>query len=99
MHQVKRHGDLSVAHRHRAAIVTVPLLCIISLMSSVSLPAEEDRSCEDTGSEGALEGEKGCETAKERRRGDGERGKCPADGGSPRERLPSSCPAGAGEDE
>ncbi len=69
-------------------------------MCSLLLPAEEGRSCEDTGEEGAVEGEKGGEAAEEGRRGGGGgRGECPAGGGSSGERLPSSRPAGAGEDE
>lgn len=64
------------------------------------LPAEEERSCEDTGEEGEVEGEKGGQAAEKRRReGGGGRGECPAGGGSPGEWLPSSCPARAGEDE
>lgn len=71
-------------------------------MCFLLLPAEEDRSCEDTGEEGAVEGEKGGKAAEERRRGGGGGGgggECPAGGGSSGEWLPSSCPAGAGEDE
>lgn len=66
------------------------------------LSAEEGRSCEDTGEEGAVEGEKGGEAAEEGRRGGGggRRGECSAGGGGcPGERLPSSRPAGAGEDD
>lgn len=64
------------------------------------LLTEEDRSGEDTGEEGAVEGEKGGEAAEEGRRGSGGgRGECPAGVGSPGERLPPPRPAGAGEDE
>lgn len=70
------------------------------LISSLFLPAEEGWSCEDTGEEGAVEGEKGGEAAEEGQRGGGGgRGECPASGGSPGEWLPPSRPAGAGEDE
>lgn len=63
------------------------------------LPAEEDWSCEDTGEERAVEGQKGGEAAEEGRQGGGGgRGECPAGGGSPGEWLPSSRPAGAGQD-
>lgn len=69
-------------------------------MPFLLLPAEEDRSREDTGEEGALEGEKGGEAAEEGRRGGGGgRRERPARGGSPGEWLPPSRPAGAGEDE
>lgn len=64
------------------------------------LSAEEERSREGTGEEGAVEGEKGGEAAeKGRRGGGGGRGECPARGGSPGERLPPSRPARAGKDE
>lgn len=69
-------------------------------MHSLLLPAEEDRSCEDTGEEGAVEGEKGGKAAEEGRQGGGGgRGERPASGGSPGERIPSSRSEGAGEDE
>ncbi len=62
--------------------------------------AEEDWSCEDAGEEGAVEGEKGGKAAEEGRRGGGGgRGERPARGGPAGEWLPSSRPAGAGEDE
>lgn len=69
-------------------------------MPFLLLPAEEERSCEVTGEEGEVEGEKGGQAAeKGRRGGGGGRGECPAGGGSPGEWLPSSRPARAGEDE
>lgn len=65
------------------------------------LPAEEDRSHEDSGEEGAVEGEEGGKAAEEGGRGGGRgRGERPAGGGgSPGERLPAPRRAGAGEDE
>lgn len=69
-------------------------------MPFLVLPAEEEWRCEDAGEEGEVEGEEGGQAAEKGRRGGrGGRGECPASGGSPGERLPSSCPARAGEDE
>lgn len=60
-------------------------------------PAEEDWSCEDTGEEGAVEGEESGQSTEEAGRGGGGGGECPASGGSPGERLLPAWPAGAGE--
>lgn len=65
-------------------------------------PAEEERSGEGAGEEGALEGEEGGQAAEEGRAaggGGGGGGECAAGGGPPGERLPAPRRAGAGEDE
>lgn len=70
-------------------------------LSSSFISAEEDRSREETGGEeGAVEGEKGGKAAEKGGWGDGgRRGERPAGGGCPGKWLPSSRPAGAGEND
>lgn len=72
----------------------------VEVSNALSSSPEESRSCEGTGEEGAVEGEKGGEAAeKGRRGGGGRRGECPACDGSSGKWLPSSRPAGTGKDE
>lgn len=91
--------DVSVAHVCISAL-PLPSAFLISLFSSP--PAEEERSGEGAGEEGALEGEEGGQAAEEGRAGGGGGGgggECAAGGGPPGERLPAPRRAGAGEDE